>query len=151
MRAIGVLGLLLGISLGCAGLMGYGTEMAKAPILSGQPFSLSWTTASPDPHQIWFDIDLNANTSSYGVQGTMATASSSWVVDLDNQGAPVVGGSGRMTMNWVEKNFGNISSARGTIYAVEIPAVPVGTAMTLSGTLTLAPGTTGRVEVIVTD
>ena len=151
MRAIAALGVLAGISLGCAGLMGYGTEMAKAPIVSGQPFTLSWTTASPDPHQIWFNLDLHANTSSYGVKGTMATGTSNWVVDLDNQGAPVVGESGRMTMNWVEKNFGNTSSARGTIYAVEIPAVPVGTAMTLSGTLTLAPGTVGTVEVVVTD
>jgi hypothetical protein len=145
----GVGGALLVFGLGCSGLMGYGEEMGRKTAKSGKPFTIAFTTVSPEAHSIWFEVDLEAK-GDYGVTGNMAANGQKWKVDLDSSGSPVSGGSGRTTLNWVETNLGN-SSARGTIFAADIDAVPVGTKIELKGTLTLSPGTKGSVDVIVTD
>ncbi|NCG20872.1 MAG: hypothetical protein GWP91_17830 [Rhodobacterales bacterium] len=141
--------LVIGFVLGCSGLLGFGEEQGRASIQSRQPFTVSFTTKSPDAHHTWFDTDLEAK-KDYQVTGRMAFGKKKWKVKLDKSGSPVIGGGNRTTLYWSETNL-RTSQVSGTIFAAEIPAVPVGTKIDLKGTLTLTPGTTGTVDVVVTD
>lgn len=136
--------------LGCGGMMGYGTEVGRTAVRSGKPVSLSYTAAHSEPHALWFAVDLKSS-GAYGASGQLSAGSTTWQVDLDKSGSPIVGESGRRTLNWTEVNAGKGTKARGKLYGTELPAVPAGTKVTLQGTLKLSPGTRGKLELVVTD
>ncbi|MFT6143279.1 MAG: hypothetical protein ACJATT_000663 [Myxococcota bacterium] len=143
-------GIVLLSVLGCAGLIGYGTEVGRTSVTSGVPWTVTYTAAHPDPHQVWIDFDLSSEGGSYQVTGDIATGTSSWPLNFTSSGPPVSGG--RMTFGTTETSFGSNQSASGSIWAVELPAVPAGTDVTVTGTWTVNDVTTvTQLDVLVTD
>lgn len=148
-------GLVLGLALGCGGLMGYGEEQARLSVTPGTPWSVTYSPKKAEPHQVWIDYDVTHMGGDYAVLGDIVATPDSgtattWQMNLTEGDSPVKGP--RLTLNTSSSNFNGQGSARGTIWAVEIPAHPVGTTVTVSGTWVPNPNTQIRaVEVIVTD
>jgi len=69
---------------------------------------------------------------------------------LSENGSPVAGG--RFTLNSSKTQSGGQGRVSETIYLVELPALPIGTSVSISGTFTAAPGTTiNQMRLVVTD
>ena len=160
------LGLGVFMALGCSGLMGYGTELSDTQIQSTTPFSLNYLSIKPEPHHLWLDYDISHSgqvTSTgrsnikrtYLVTGPInasmsGTSVGSWTMKLSENGSPVAGG--RFTLNSSKTQSGGQGRVSETIYLVELPALPIGTSVSISGTFTAAPGTTiNQMRLVVTD
>ncbi len=147
---------LVAAMLGCGGLMGYGKEVGFTTATNAAPFSLSYTPATNLPHQVWLDYDLTLN-GDWKVTGNVDAATSgasagTWTLDFTSDGSPIVGGSGRVTLNSFETNVNGSGSAKGTIYLFEIPGQPTGTPVDVTGTFTAGPSTTiNSLRLVVTD
>lgn len=159
MRGLLVAGVaLVGLaSLGCSGIMGFGTPLSRTAVSSGTPWSVQYTASSSKPHQLWLEYDLSATGMTYRVSGDIlvadagGTMAQSWPLDFTKTGSPVPG-SGRVTL--YQRSFTNNGtlSESATVWLVELPAVPAGTDVTVSGTWTLDPNTTAsQLDVVVTD
>jgi hypothetical protein len=145
------------VTLGCSGLMGFGTPVGTAPVSSGVPWSLSYSPATAEPHQLWIAYDLESTGGgTYRVSGDVSCAgpggTETWALDLTDSGGPIVGQGMRKTIGTKEWNVGSDHSASGTIWGTELPGAPPGASVTCSGTWTAASNTTIRsLEAIVTD
>lgn len=143
------------VSLGCAGLVGYGAEQARVPVTSGVGWGTSYTARSDAPHQLWLDYDLRSTGGRYSVNGPIDTSvggapGQSWAMNFTDTGSPVSGG--RVSYNGKSTSMVGNYSASGSIWLVELPAVPAGTVVDVSGLWTLAPNTTAtQLDVVVTD
>lgn len=143
------------MALGCAGMMGYGTEQNSIAVQSSTPFTLNYKAADGEPHNLWLDYSVTYLGSDFLVSGPIdaATGGSSvgtWSMNLTKNGTPVSGG--RFVMNSSESTLNGQGNARATIFLVELPAQPAGTAVTVSGTFTPAAGTTvNTLRLVVTD
>src|SRR5690606_3521718 len=106
---------------------------------------------------LWLEYDLSSTGSTYRVTGDIAATdasgavSQSWPLDFTSMSGPVPG-SGRVSINSRSFSSGGSMSESATVWLVELPAVPAGTDVTVSGTWTLDPNTTAsQLDVVVTD
>lgn len=149
---------MLGLAaLGCSGLLGYGAELADSSVQDGQAFELSLSpTTEAMPRSIWLDYTVE-HSAPYHLYGTLelvrdGEAAQSWTVDLSEDGSPVVGESGRVTLNAQSSSFNGDGRAQATIKLTSLPDLAPGSFATLRGTLTADGGTTlTSARVVVTD
>jgi len=149
---------MLGLAtLGCSGLLGYGAELADSSVQDGQPFELSLSpTTDAMPRSIWLDYAVE-HSAPYHVTGTLelvrdGEASKSWTVDLSEEGSPVVGEGGRVTLNAQSSSINGQGHAQGTVKLTSVPDLSPGSSAKLRGTLTADSGTTlTSARVVVTD
>lgn len=143
--------------LGCSGIMGYGEELGASTVQSGQDFTIDF---SPNPealdgHTVWLSYNID-HKQPYRIQGSFElwqqdAVVQTWQVDFTNNGSPVVGGSGRFTMNTSESQINGKGSARGTIRLTALPALLDEPAV-VRGMLTADSGTrVQNTRVVVTD
>lgn len=136
------------LALGCAGMMGYGPEVASTPVAMGAPFSVALTTAAPGKHSVWLDYDLE-HPGLWQVTGPFeavsgATSLGSWDLTFEKDGNVTSAGGPRLTLNTMETQTGLTGQSRGTIWLVDLPEQPVGTPIEVRGTFAPAAGTTVR-------
>jgi len=143
--------------LGCSGILGYGEELGASAVQSGQDFNIDFSPNSEalDGHTVWLSYNIDHN-QPYRIQGSFELVQQeavveTWQVDFTSNGSPVVGESGRYTMNTSESQVNGKGSARGTIRLTALPEL-LDEPSKLRGTLTADPGTRiQNTRVVVTD
>ena len=143
------------MALGCAGMMVYGKEQSAVTAQPGTPCSLNYQAADGEPHNLWLDYSVAYGGGDYSVTGPITATSGgnslgSWTMNLSREGSPVSGG--RFVINSTSSSTGAQGNAKATIFLVELPAQPTGTAVTVAGTFSAGAGTTvHNLRLVVTD
>ena len=157
------LGLFVGIGCGCLLLlgcivaggvwslvsaMGPGEEVVTTTVTPGQPFTLSYVQDGSQRYEAWMEVDLQ-HTSSYSLVGPIllsenAAAFGEYQMSETGSSNPV-GRSSSKRLSWASTG----SSTSGTVALFPIPAKSDGATVTVSGTLSAPPGTTGTIRIFV--
>ena len=143
--------------LGCSGVLGYGEEVGAATLASGQPFEVVFTPNAEalEGHTVWLSYNID-HSQPYRLHGSMeleqdGAVLQTWQVDFTKVGSPIVGESGRMTMNTSEAQINGKGSARGTVRMTALPKLGPGDAI-LRGTVSADAGTRfTNTRIVVTD
>lgn len=145
-----VLGLSAGLALGCAGLLGYGEELASAPLPAHQQVTLTVEAKEETVPEVWLDYELS-HRGRFLVGGTLTylgQPNQIWTIRLNADDPPILGSPVRKTLASTKTP----RRASGTIHLVTLPEVAPGERFTVTAILEPAPGTTvERARLIVTD
>jgi len=145
----------ISLVLGCAGLMGYGTELGSTTIQPPGTFSMTVQTVNGEPHGMWLDYDVSFTGGDYEVTGTIEASTgpsslASWPVTLNSSDSPI--GGGRFTLNSSDSNIMGKGTSRATIFLIDLPKQAQGTSIDLNGSFTPSAGTTiHHLRLVVTD
>ncbi len=132
---------------------GPGEEVVATPITIGQPFSLTYVQDGSQKYEAWFELDLDY-TGGYQLNGTMllsqnGTAFGQYTLSENGDGSPVTERSSSKRIDWVTTNLNGSGSTSGKVALFPIPAEADGAQVTISGTITAPPGTTGTLRLFV--
>lgn len=158
------MGLYVGLGCGCLILMGCligggiwwmidamgpGEEVSSIDVTPGQPFTLTYAQDGSQKYMAWLEVDLD-HSSSYSLTGPITlsadgNAFGQYTLDEDGSGSPVTERSDSVRISWVHSG----SSTSGTTKLFPIPNQIDGSTVTLSGTISAPPGTTGQIRLFV--
>ena len=155
--AVAVAAVALGWSLGCAGLVGYGTLQAEAPVQPGVPFEVQFTPEGTGPYKVWLAFDVDWTGVDYGLVGDLSVSGDGqpddrWTVKLSSEGTPIPGQGMRRTLYQQVYTVNGQGHAKMTIHLVDLPELVPGQKTRIQGRLQPAGGTTvNSLKVQVTD
>ncbi len=128
-----------------------GTTLGQVAVTPGVPTTLSFTDPGKDSSAVWLELDAT-HTQGVRLMGTFAVTAGGRLLgqysldgDLSGRCAnPVLGQNSSACVNWVYAQSGAGGSVAGRTRLFSIPQQPTGTAVTVAGTLYVAPGVTTR-------
>ncbi len=154
---VGCLGLVMLTVLGTIGAVYFlgsklaGTTLAQVPVSPGAPTTLTFTDPGKDSAAVWLELDVT-HTQGVRLMGTFAVMAGGRLLgqyslngDLSGRCAnPVIAQNSSACVNWVYVQSGAGGSVSGRTRLFAIPQQPAGTAVSVTGTLYVAPGVTAR-------
>ncbi len=152
-----VLGCIIGTVLfatgGMTSLFGPGEEVVSTPVTLGQPFTLTYVQDGSQKYEAWIEVDLDFS-SGYALNGTIllsenGNAFGQYTLAEDGEGSPVTERSSSKRVNWVTSSLNGSGSAEGMVALFPIPARSSGAQVSISGTISATPGTSGTVRLFV--
>lgn len=131
------------------GSLGPGEEVVSTPINPGTPFTLSYVQDGSQKYEAWLEVDVG-HTADYSLTGTILlsendSAFGQYTVADDGDGSAIEERDGSTRINWTHTS----SATDGTVSLFPIPERTNGATISLSGTISGTPGTTGTMRLIV--
>ena len=134
-------------ALACGGGFAPGNELARRVVKDNEPFAVQYTPSHDGAHHLWLDYDLEWTEHTWDVLGPVTVRVDGEVVErfhmtFHSVGSPTTKGGMRYTLTSSEESSIGSTRGRGTLWLAELPAVPVGKHVEVSGKWNAQPGTT---------
>ncbi len=128
-----------------------GSTLGQVAVTAGVPTALTFTDPGKNSSAVWLELDAT-HTQGVRVMGTFAVTANGRVLvqyslngDLSGRCAnPVLGQNSSACVNWVYVQTGAGGTVSGRTRLFSIPQQPIGTSVSVTGTLYVAPGVTTR-------
>lgn len=134
---------------------GPGEEVASAPVTLGQPYAVTYNQDGDQRYEAWLEVDIEY-TQGYQLNGNAllsenGAAFGQYTVDDDGEGSPVTERDSSTRSPWSSSSANGDGSSDGNVLLFPIPAKTDGATVTVSGTITAPPGTTGTLRLLITE